>query len=90
MTDTPTEPIGLPHFMGVAEVAERLGKTDSTIRRWVRLYGMPVHQPGGFRSPLMFDPDEVTAWIRSRYIANRPAAAPVVLRAVDSDGEAVA
>jgi excisionase family DNA binding protein len=49
-------------WLSVNELAAHFGKDRATMYRWLRL-GMPGHRPGG---SLLFDLDEVEAWVRSR------------------------
>ncbi|OBB21110.1 hypothetical protein A5761_03105 [Mycolicibacterium setense] len=46
-----------------ADLAERLNRTQQTIRAWVNEDGLPAHRVKG---RLQYDPVEVEAWLRAR------------------------
>lgn len=49
--------------MTTADLAERLNRTQQTIRAWVNEDGLPAHRVKG---RLQYDPVEVEAWLRAR------------------------
>ena len=51
-------------FIGIVEAAKHLGVSVDTLRRYVRMRGVPYYQPGG---RLLFRASELDAWMqRSR------------------------
>ena len=51
-------------IVGWKAIGQFLGCTERTARRWQRR-ALPVHRvPGGSRSSVWADPDELTAWLR--------------------------
>ena len=47
-------------FIGIAEAAKHLGVSVVTMRRYVRLKGVPYYQPGG---RLLFKASELDQWM---------------------------
>lgn len=52
-------------WVTLSAICDRLGKSPATVHRWIRL-GMPKHQPAGKGGDLLFQPDEVDEWVKSR------------------------
>jgi CheY-like chemotaxis protein len=45
------------------EIAEFVGRTERTVQRWEKLYGLPVHRPAGReRSAVIALASEIEAW----------------------------
>ncbi|OLT47424.1 hypothetical protein BJF87_04050 [Gordonia sp. CNJ-863] len=68
----------MSQFLNQDEVAAHLGVKDlGTIRKLVRGEGLPAHRIGSRR--LLFDRDEVDAWVRSRASGNTDSDHPSIL-----------
>jgi tetratricopeptide (TPR) repeat protein len=53
-------------LIGWKAIGQFLGCTERTARRWEADRALPVHRiPGGGRSPVWADPDELTAWLQA-------------------------
>lgn len=50
-------------WLKIADVAELMEVTESTITAWIRKYNFPAHKVGG---KLYFDINEINDWIKSR------------------------
>lgn len=64
VTDIQTRPV----WVTLAAISEHVGKSRATIYRWIAL-GLPKHQPAGKGGDLLFDPEEVDEWVKSRCFA---------------------
>ena len=61
-TYNPNTAMSEKRFLSRKELAERYGVNVETISRWVRR-GCPVRRASAYRSPMLFDPAEVDAWL---------------------------
>jgi tetratricopeptide (TPR) repeat protein len=53
-------------LIGWKAIGQFLGCTERTARRWEADRALPVHRiPGGGRSPVWADPNELTAWLQA-------------------------
>ena len=61
----------MTQFLRPGPVAEKLGVSLQTLRDWANAGKIPVYRPSGPRGPMLFDPREVEAFIRSRKSAGQ-------------------
>ena len=58
------------------EIAEFVGRTERTVQRWEKLYGLPVHRPAGReRSAVIALASEIEAWSARTSARGMPAIA---------------